>query len=214
MQNYQQTILSQYANDPALTGLIAAFNEWLDPSADLDSFYNDFWNVATAIGVGLDFWGKIVGVDRQIAVGPISNYLGFEEALPTSFAFGQQPFYGGPTASSVVALSDDAYRLLIMVKAAANISDFTPGSINRILRLLFPGRGSCYVLESGPMAISYVFHFPLALWEISVVSQSLFMPRPAGVATAILIQPPLESRRITESGAFRITESGAPRIVE
>src|SRR6185312_11532505 len=143
MQNFRDTILSQYANSPVLGQLIEDFNEWIDPSADFDAFYNVVWNVQTAVGFGLDIWGRIVNVPRQITIVDLPVYLGFKEALPSSYPFGQEPFYAGHATSSVYALSDDAYRVLIMTKALANISSFTAPSVNRLLQYLFAGRGSC-----------------------------------------------------------------------
>jgi len=187
MNNYQQTILSQYANDPALTALIAFFNDWLDPSTDWDNFYNTVWNIQTAVGFGLDFWGKVVDIPRQIKVTAPPDYLGFEEALPGSEPFDVAPFYAGPPTSTTYVLGDDAYRVLIMTKALANISNFTAPSVNALLQYLFAGRGSCYVLEINPMQIEYVFNFALASWEAAVLLQPTLMPRPAGVGVTIIV---------------------------
>lgn len=187
MENYRQTLLSQYAQSPALTTLIDDFNQWLDPGADIDNFYNVVWNVKTAVGFGLDIWGRIVNIPRQITITPLPLYLGFEEGLPGSHPFNQQPFYSGTPTSNVYLLSDDAYRVLIMTKALANISSFTAPSVNALLRYLFAGRGSCYVLELSPMQIEYVFNFPLESWEASVLLQPSLMPRPAGVGVTITV---------------------------
>ena len=166
------TYLSQYANSPVITSLIESFNEWIDPSADLDAFFSYVWNVQTAVGFGLDIWGRIVNIPRKIAIVGMPLYLGFEEALPGSYPFDQEPFYTGTTSSSVYLLSDDAYRVLIMTKALANISSFTAPSVNALLRYLFTGRGSCYVLEHSAMQIEYVFNFALQPWEASVLLQA------------------------------------------
>lgn len=181
------TVLSQYANSPILMGLIDYFNQWIDPAADIDNFYNTVWNVATAVGFGLDIWGRIVGVPRKINIVPLPNYFGFNEALPGSFPFNQQPFFNGVVSNGTFELSDDSYRVLIMTKALANISSFTAPSVNALLSTLFKGRGSCYVQEIGPMAIEYVFNFALQTWEASVIQQSDLMPRPAGVSLTIVV---------------------------
>lgn len=187
MDNPSATLLSQYANSPAITALINDFNAWLDPGADIDHFYDVVWNVQTAVGFGLDIWGRIVDIPRQITITPLPLYLGFEEALPGSYPFDQEPFYSGVPTSSVYLLSDDAYRVLIMTKALANISSFSAPSVNALLRYLFAGRGSCYVLELSPMQIEYVFNFPLASWEAAVLLQPSLMPRPAGVGVTITV---------------------------
>lgn len=189
MQNFRDTLLSQYANSPVITALIEDFNEALDPSADFDNFFDFVWNVQTAQGFGLDIWGRIVNIPRQITISPLPLYLGFEEAQPGSYPFDQEPFYNGVPSSSVYLLSDDSYRVLIMTKALANISSFTAPSVNALLRYLFAGRGSCYVLELSPMQIEYVFNFALHSWEAAVLLQSSLMPRPAGVGVTITVNP-------------------------
>ncbi len=180
-----QTIGTQYANDPFMTGMIETFNQCVDPSADIDNFYRYVWNVYTAVGFGLDIWGRIVGVPRTITLTPPPDYLGFKEALPGSFPFNQEPFYNGPAAGTLYSLTDDAYRVLILTKALANICAFTAPAINALLAFMFKGRGSCYVLDLGDMAIEYVFNFTLQPWEQSVLLQASLMPRPAGVAVTI-----------------------------
>ena len=66
MQNWDQTLLSQYANSPIINALISSFNAAVDPTADLTNFQNYIWNVNSAVGGGLDIWGAIVGVSRNI----------------------------------------------------------------------------------------------------------------------------------------------------
>lgn len=187
MQNVTDTLLSQYANSPAITGIVAAMNAWIDPTIDLDAFYHYVWNVQTAQGFGLDIWGRIVNIPRQITITPLPDYLGFDEATPGSYPFNQAPFYTGVASTSTYLLGDDAYRVLIMTKALANISSFTAPGMNTLLQYLFAGRGSCYVLENWPMQIQYVFNFSLQPWEASVIQNPALMPRPAGVGVTITV---------------------------
>lgn len=184
------TLLAQYANSSALATLVDLMNQWLDPTAALDSFYNMVWNVETAQGVGLDVWGAIVDIPRTIQLVPPNEFFGFETSVVASFyPFNNRPFYSGPTQGEQFTLSDDAYRVLIMTKALANISSFTAPSVNALLRYLFAGRGSCYVLDLGNMQMQYVFNFALQPWEASVLQQPQLMPRPAGVGCTITVNP-------------------------
>lgn len=182
------TFLAQYANSPILTGLLNYYNAEIDPGDDIDNFYNYVWSVLTAQGFGLDIWGRIVNIPRQITLLAPPDYLGFEEALPDSFPFNQAPFYAGGSltpSTGLIELTDDAFRVLILTKALANISTFDAPSINALLRNLFAGRGSCYVLDLGGMAMEYVFKFTLLPWERSVLETPSLMPRPAGVQVSI-----------------------------
>lgn len=185
------TFLAQYAQSPILTALMQSANAAIDPTADLGAFYDTVWNVYTAVGFGLDIWGRIVNVPRTINIPASNKYFGFEEGLPSFYPFNQQPFYSGPQGGTLYTLSDDAYRILILTKALANISSFTAQSMNALLNFMFNGqgttRGSCYVLELSVMQIEYVFNFALQSWEAAILEQSSLMPRPAGVGVTITV---------------------------
>ncbi|OYW79940.1 MAG: hypothetical protein B7Z19_04060 [Polynucleobacter sp. 32-46-5] len=192
MIQWDRTLLSQYCDSPTIKSMLQSFNDAVDPSADLAAFYYNIWNVATAIGNGLDIWGQIVGVSRylQIAATP---YLGFEEAytVPTAATgpqpFNQDPFYNGAVATSTFALSDAQYRQLIMVKAAANISNLSIPSINALLRAEFGTNngtdpyGPAYVQDLGNMQFNYHLAFVPNAAQIAIINNSGVFPRPAGV---------------------------------
>jgi hypothetical protein len=158
MLNVEQTIISQYGNSSTIGQLIQNMNENIDPRADIDNFYDWVWNIETAQGFGLDIWGRIVGVNREVFTNPV--------------------YY----------LSDTAYRSLLLVKCLSNISLATAQSINQLLNNWLPGRGRCYVRDLGSMAIQYVFEFALAAFEIFIVAQSGIFLRPAGVLANIIIE--------------------------
>lgn len=185
MQNVEQTIISQYANSPTLIQLINNFNDYIDPGANIDAFYNYVWNVDTAVGYGLDVWGRIVGVDRQIAISGVGTFFGFNDGVDDYAPFNSAPFFSGSFGTGVYTLTDDAYRTLILVKALANISDCTAPAVNRLLSNLFASRGRCYVLDLGGMRIRYIFEFALENYELTIIQNSGAIPRPAGVAIEI-----------------------------
>lgn len=194
------TVISQYANSPIISQLVRDMESYIDPTADLAAFYDYVWNVETAQGFGLDVWGRIVNVSRELRVPDAPLYFGFEQQTG-AYPFGEQPFYVGETTSSVYRLGDDAYRRLILTKALANISATSAPSLNRLLQNLFPGRGRCYVNDLGSMQMRYTFEFYLEPWEIAVLTQSGAFPRPAGVG-AILLQ--------TETPTFGFAIDSAP----
>lgn len=182
MINHERTITSQFANSPTIQTLIANMNDCIDPRADLQSFYEFVWNVDTAEEWGLDIWGKIVGVKRNLQITPFPYNFGFNTEFKSFKPFNVAPFRNSNiNTQRAYSLSDTAYRKLIMTKALANISSTTIPSLNKILNKLFPGRGRCYVQDLGNMAIKYVFDFKLLDYEVAIVEVSGVMPRPAGV---------------------------------
>lgn len=194
MINVEETIISQYDNSPTLKALITGFNDCVDPRADLDMFYSYVWDVMTAQGFGLDIWGRIVNVAREITYTGSVPTFGFDEAY-TSIdqsaitgpqPFDQAPFFDGVQATQTYTLTDDAYRTLILVKALANISDATIQSLNTLLSNLFAGRGRCYVTDPGSMSMFYVFEFALQPYELAIITSAGVIPRPAGVLANVL----------------------------
>ena len=190
---FWNTVISQYANSPILTQLIQNFDECIDQTRNFDNFYDDIWNIATASGIGLDIWGRIVGVSRVIQLPGSASYFGFEEAgtgNANSNPFGPggtSPFYTGVPNTGNVALSDDAFRTLIYAKALANISDGSIKAINQLLINLFPGQGgNAYVTDGENMTMQYVFGWALTPVQLSIVSQSGILPKPVGVAATIV----------------------------
>lgn len=191
--DYTQTMLSQYANSPILNRLIANVTSAFDPSANLQNFYDYYWNIYTAEGVGLDILGRIVNVAREIQVPVSSKFTGFKDSLtPGDWQpLGQAPWRSAyENVTNTYTLPDAAYRVLILVKAMANISDGSARSLNALVSTLFAGRGKAYVQDTGNMTMNYVFEFQLTNTELAIVSQSGAFPHPAGVAVSIVINAP------------------------
>ena len=181
------TVLAQYANSPILTTLITNMFAYFDPTANLDAFFDDIWNVDTAVGYGLDVWGRIVGVTRNLSVVTGAKFFGFDEAGTISAdPFNQSPFFSGQQLTSSFSLTDNSFRTLILAKAISNISDGSIPSINALLRSLFPNRGDCYVLDNGGMSLTYRFKFILSPSELAIVSQSGVLPKSTGVSSNII----------------------------
>jgi hypothetical protein len=182
MDNISSTILSQYAGSPVMTQMINQWNLALDLSTNEQLFLKDIWDVSTASGIGLDIWGRIVGVSRYLYVPPGSiKYLGFSEntnALP----FNNAPFYAGVDATKTFALDDDIFRQLIMAKAYCNISTCTVYDINYVLNMLFSSYGDVYCIETDSMKLQIVLDFNMEPWQFAIIVQSGVIPIPAGVS--------------------------------
>ena len=71
------TVQSQYAASPTITALVDGVNSLIDPRSDIQLFYDNIFNPATAVGIGLDIWARIVGVERNIYLEDLSNNFGF-----------------------------------------------------------------------------------------------------------------------------------------
>lgn len=190
--------MKQYAASPIIQQRIANRAGYFDPSPWMGQFYNVVWNVDTAQGFGLDIWGRIVGIGRELQV-PGVDYFGFSTSPQTWAPFGQESFYAGPAVTLTYRLADPAYRALILTKALGNVASTTPKSLNSVLQQLFPSRGRAWVNDLGSMSIRYVFEFALEPWERSVLVNSGAIPRPAGVR-AIIAEIPTDTFGFAEAG--------------
>lgn len=191
MEDVERTIISQYANSPTLVRLVENMNEYIDQSTNFEAFYNFVWNVDTAVGFGLDIWGSIVGVTRLLQIPGNDPIVGFDNAsVPKDwYPMSQGRFATEGEVTTAYTLSDDAYRVLILTKALANIAATTAPALNQILRNLFPGRGRAYVRDLGNMAMAFVFNFRLTTVEYAILTQSGALPHPAGVFYSVIVVP-------------------------
>lgn len=210
MDAYQKTILSQYANSLTIVELIQAFNAWIDPSVDIENFLNELWDIETCNDAGLDIWGKIVDIPRYLDISVTEPYFGFNEAYEagaddTSTPFNDATFYAGAPASNRVKLATDTYRKLIMVKAMANISNCSIGSINALLSYLFPGgyrdgillgtdklpgylagSANTYCIDNQNMTMTIVAGSVLSDYEKAILTSPDIIPRPSGVSVSLV----------------------------
>jgi hypothetical protein len=197
MQNWTQTLLSQYADSPTIDGTLDSFNSAIDPTADIANFYSNIWNVYTAVGTGLDVWGAIVNVSRYLQIPGSPNYLGFDEAYLSGYVatgpqpFGQAPFYTSVASTVSYYLSDDVYRQLILIKAAVNIGNLSVPQINQLLQKFFgvsiggSPYGVAYVIDTLNQGFIYHFNFVPNATQLAIVNNSGVFPRPAGIAVTV-----------------------------
>jgi hypothetical protein len=190
--NWLKTVISQYANSQVILHLLQSYDAAVNPTQFFDMFYDQIWNIATAQGYGLDVWGRIVGVVRNLQVSA-GKYFGFEEGGDTDYdTFGPggiSPFYSGTPTTSNFALTDNAFRQLIMAKAAANICNGSIPAINQILMALFGASGECYCTDGQNMTMTYTFKFQPNPVQEAIIYESGVLPRSVGVAASVVISP-------------------------
>jgi hypothetical protein len=151
-------IQSQYAASRRIAALCAGYQRRIDPHRDVDLFYANVFDIMTAAGWGLDNWGRILGIGRNI---------------PTLDKTG------------VITLADENYRLLLLYKAMANISPSTAKGQNDLLAFLvntgvaaFP---KAYVLHTDTMVIRWVFEDYLDDTQLAIFAAAGTLARGAGV---------------------------------
>lgn len=179
MDNWRETLLSQYDNSERLLALIELMNTAIEPTVDIAVFYESVFDPETAFGWGLDVWGRIVAIPRTLEVEATDiKPFGFSGSNLSNFGHG--PF-AYESKSNTFILQDNAYHLLIWMKAASNITDGSLLDLNKIVHWLFSDRGHIAVVHVGTMKIRYVIGFKLQPYERALLLRDDVPPKPAGV---------------------------------
>lgn len=140
----QEYVQSQYGNSPTIKKLLNDFRDKILPGVDIDVVYKNIIDIETASGVGLDVWGRIVGIERNIYID--DSYVdypvfGFRGGGENAHPFNQGVFFDPEQVISgervLVTLEDDYYRRLILYKALANISSADMATLNRLAAKLY-----------------------------------------------------------------------------
>jgi len=176
----REALLSQYARSPIILALVEAFEQWFDPNLRFDLWFSQVRDIDSAAGYGLDVWGRILGVSRILQV-PTAAFLGFSSD-PYAETFGNGIFFTGIAGTNAVRLLDDAYRVLLLAKAAFNITDCSIPAINALLLELF---GQGYVVDNLNMSMVYHFDSVLTPVQQAIIYQSGAVPKPAGVSFTV-----------------------------
>lgn len=181
---WPETVISQYANSPIMLAVLANFAACVDPTANLDQFFLLMRDLDTAVGYGLDVWGRIVGLPtgRTLTV-EVGDFFGMTNSGGqfSGDSYDAAPFYAGGQLTTNYNLTDEAFRTLILAKAMSNISDGSIPSVNAILMTLFGEDGTAYVADGLNMTLTYTFSFALSPLQQAIVSQTGVLPKTTGV---------------------------------
>lgn len=193
---WEKTIQSQYGTSPHIKGLIESFAKRIDPTIDIETFYRDYFDPRTAVGVGLDIWGVIVGADRLIEVENF-DYFGLEGQ--NLKAFDQAPFYHEKGATNLYRMNDNAFRELIFLKAYANIANATMPSIKYLINAIFPGGATAIEAEHMKLRVIF-FSFAVPAYSFALLKRYGLFNLGAGVGWEYYIIDPQQTFGFEGSG--------------
>jgi hypothetical protein len=190
-----KTIQSQYSSSPHIMGIVEAFRQEIDPTADILDFFIKYFDPRTARGIGLDIWGIIVGIGREIEVDD-TDFFGFYGSDLTPFD--NSPFYY-EGATKIYKLQDEAYRELIFLKAYANISDATMPNIKYLLNELLGEK--VVAIQVDTMQIRVIFlSYDIEPYSIAILKQYGLLNLGAGVGWEYYIIDPEQTFGFDGSG--------------
>lgn len=181
--DWGEPIQSQYSASPRIIALAKALAKEIDDLDSIKLFFDSYFNPNTAVGKGLDYWARIVGLAGREIVVSSHDLFGFYDQLLKNFDNGT--FYGPNNGTGRQAITDNALRQLIFIKAAGNISGDSMADINAILAMIMNLGGldpsQAYAEETGVMQITVHFGVPLSAVLEAIIQQYGIFAVGAGV---------------------------------
>lgn len=198
----ERTILSQYSTSKHIKGLIYAFQEAIDPTAEIQQFYDDIFNFETAKDYGLDIWGVIVATTRYLDVerGKFFGYYTSEnssrydpETYKSFYTYDQQPFFYNRGTTTYFKLSTASWRMVLKTKMFINISDSTLPSLKQFVRMIFTKTDGTEdirntVINNGTMAVRFLIYNSTED-RVAILKQYAQFATGAGISTSYGIVP-------------------------
>ena len=149
-----KVILWQYDDAPKFKALVGNQQAFMD--AAVTKFWQDFnrnvFNLATCNTFGLELWGKLLSVAR-----------------PTYTAQGVEHEY-----------NDEQYRLVLQARIYLLTFDGTAKALNKFFAMLFPDY-PVVITDNLDMTVDISFMTEPPQEIKTVLTDSLFLPRPTGV---------------------------------
>jgi hypothetical protein len=179
-----RAVLWQYDAAANLQGLLAAKADWYaaNQTAFWEDWVADVFDLRTATDFGLGVWSVILGQPTYVTDAP---------APPGYPAWGfgphHQNFGNGNFASRngfVYQLPTESARLLLRLRYFQLTGSGTVPETNRMLKYLFGGYGTAYLVDHLNMTQTYFFNFPLTSDMKLMFDHFDVLPRPAGVRSA------------------------------
>jgi hypothetical protein len=189
IEYYKDLLLYQYINLPKARAVIGL----LVSQALVDLLpveMSNAFDLETATGAQLDILGEYIGFDRRVVnvvdrdyfnldnyVAPTSNPFGFTDyTAPAQNA--NNSVYSYYNSNNQTDLNDDEFRILLKLKAAMNISNFSMYDIVTIINEAF---GTLVVVgDSQNMKMSYFVAESIS--RIATIARNeALLPKPMGV---------------------------------
>lgn len=150
-----KVILWQYSDAEKFKELVAYEQLFMDTAVTKfwQDFNKDIFNLSTCNTFGLELWGKLLGVAR-----------------PTYTPLGGQP----------TEYTDEQYRLVLRARIYLLTFDGSARALNEFFKMLFP-EYPVVITDNLDMTADIAFAIEPPQEIKTVLTDSLFLPRPSGV---------------------------------
>lgn len=150
----------------------------------IETFKNDYRNLATAQGNALDLWGKRLKFARYL---PLNDKVTYNKFNFYNKFFKELKFTNLSKAN-FVTLPDYEYRFILMLIFKGRHTIITIPNLNILASELFLTIGlNCKVFETPNLGkIKYIVNSKAPLWLKFVCENFDVLPRPAGIGAQII----------------------------
>lgn len=179
-------MIVQYESSPVLQKLVENWKSTFSFESDLINFFNQVYNLETATTYGLNVWGTILNTSRTVFIPSYTSTnptFGFEGTGLQPF--NQGIFYTG-NAPFYFVLTDEQYRILLLLKLVGGYSNGSISGLNLCLKTYFRDRGLIYCEPVGKMFYNIISDFSLTANETLIFEYTDALPLPAGVGFKLL----------------------------
>ncbi len=178
---YLALITSEHSDKPKFEATVGATVAPLARIQEvLGSLVQEF-DIDSAVGVQLDIIGQWVGRSRRIDTPLVGVYFSWDDTVSSGFDSG---IWKGPydPDSGLVDLPDDAYRLLLKAKVAANNWDGTIPQAYEIWTTAFGTDTYLLIQDNQNMTMTVgIAGFPLSVVEKALLINGYIPLKPEGV---------------------------------
>lgn len=180
LRAYLDLLPSANREQPNFTATISAtVQPFVDEQVVLIDVMNSKFDLDLAAGQQLDFIGLWIGLTRRLSIPIAGVFFAFDTP---GLGFDQGVWYNSSYASEgIVNLDDGTYRLMLALKAAANVWDGSLGDANAKIFEIVPN-GSIKLQDNFDMSQTFVVaaDAPSQLFA-ELVAQGYIEFKPAGV---------------------------------
>ena len=171
VSDYTGLITSEHASAPKFGAMVAAVAGCFVRSQNLLVGIPTAFDLDAAVGAQLDVVGQWVGVARTVQTPITGVFFSLDTA---NVGFDQGVWLDAyNTATALISLDDDTYRLLLRAKIGTNSWDGTLASSKPILDAIFTGSLSASIEDNGDMTITMILRS--AGKVISALLQAIFL---------------------------------------
>lgn len=166
---------------PKFTAVVTeAVQPFIDDQIVLLSIVDGAFDLDLAVGQQLDYVGQWVGLARRLTVPIAGVFFSFDTV---GLGFDQGVWFNSSYASQgIIDLDDNTYRLMLNLKAAANVWDGSLGDANKKIYTYIPN-GSVQLQDNFDMTQTFIVDSsstPSQLFA-ELVAQGYIEFKPAGV---------------------------------